>query len=89
MERIAGLTEDEAKEILLSDLREKVTHEQAMIIKELEAETKEKADDIARDLVTTSIQRYAADFVAESTVSVVSLPNDEMKGRIIGRKVEI
>ncbi|MEJ8751208.1 ribonuclease Y [Lagierella sp. ICN-221743] len=86
LERIAGLTEEEAKEILLSDLKEKVTHEQAMIIKELESETRDKADDIARDLVTASIQRYAADFVAESTVSVVSLPNDEMKGRIIGRE---
>lgn len=86
LERVANLTEEEAKEILLSDLREKVTHEQAMIIKELEADTKERADEIAKDLVTTSIQRYAADFVAESTVSVVSLPNDEMKGRIIGRE---
>ncbi len=86
LERIANLTQDEARVVLLEDLKDKVTHEQAMIIKEFEAETKEKADDIARDLVTASIQRYAADYVAESTVSVVSLPNDEMKGRIIGRE---
>ncbi|WP_300410534.1 ribonuclease Y [Lagierella sp.] len=86
LQRIANLTQEEAREVLLEDLKEKVTHEQAMIIKEFEAETKEKADDIARDLVTASIQRYAADYVAESTVSVVSLPNDEMKGRIIGRE---
>lgn len=86
LERVANLTQDEAKTVLLNDLREQVTHEQAMIIKELEAKTKDKADSYAREIITTSIQRYAADYVAESTVSVVSLPNDEMKGRIIGRE---
>ncbi|QQK07615.1 ribonuclease Y [Miniphocaeibacter halophilus] len=86
LERVANLTQDEAKNVLLNDLREQVTHEQAMIIKELEAKTKDKADSYAREIITTSIQRYAADYVAESTVSVVSLPNDEMKGRIIGRE---
>lgn len=86
LERVANLTQDEAKTVLLNDLREQVTHEQAMIIKELEAKTKDKADSYAREIITTSIQRYAADYVAEATVSVVSLPNDEMKGRIIGRE---
>ncbi|WP_099203201.1 ribonuclease Y [Miniphocaeibacter massiliensis] len=86
LERVANLTRDEAKQILLNELREQVTHEQAMIIKELEAKTKEEADKFAREIISTSIQRYAADYVAESTVSVVTLPNDEMKGRIIGRE---
>ena len=86
LERVSNLTQEEAKDVLLNDLREQVTHEQAKIIKELEAKTKDKADEYAREIITTSIQRYAADYVAESTVSVVTLPNDEMKGRIIGRE---
>lgn len=86
LERVSNLTQEEAKNVLLNDLREQVTHEQAKIIKELEAKTKDKADEYAKEIVTTSIQRYAADYVAESTVSVVTLPNDEMKGRIIGRE---
>ncbi len=86
LEKIANMTQEEAKNVLLNDLREQVTHEQAMIIKELEAKTRDKADEYAKEIITSSIQRYAADYVAESTVSVVSLPNDEMKGRIIGRE---
>ena len=86
LEKVANMTQEEAKNVLLNDLREQVTHEQAMIIKELEAKTRDKADEYAKEIITSSIQRYAADYVAESTVSVVSLPNDEMKGRIIGRE---
>ncbi len=84
--RIAELSRDEAKEIILNDVRKEVVHESAMIIKELEAKTKEEAEKTAREIIATSVQRYAADHVAESTVTVISLPNEEMKGRIIGRE---
>lgn len=86
LERISGLTPDQAKEHLLKSVEEDVKHETAMLIKEAEARAKEDVDKNARKVLANAIQRCAADHVAESTVSVVSLPNDEMKGRIIGRE---
>ena len=86
LERIAGLSTEEAKEFLLQSVEEDVKHDTARLIKELEAEAREEADKKAREYVVSAIQRCAADSVAESTVSVVQLPNDEMKGRIIGRE---
>lgn len=86
LERIAELSKDEAKEIILNDVRKDTIHESAMIIKEVEAKTKEESEKKAREIIATAIQRYAADHVAESTVTVISLPNEEMKGRIIGRE---
>ena len=86
LERISGFTSEEAKRYLLDQLEADVTHESAMKIKEIEARCKEEADTKAREIVSLAIQRCAADHVAEATVSVVPLPNDEMKGRIIGRE---
>ncbi len=86
LERISGFTTEEAKNYLISQLEDEVTHESAMKIKEIEARYKEEADTIAREMISLAIQRCAADHVAEATVSVVPLPNDEMKGRIIGRE---
>ncbi len=86
LERISGLTTEQAKEFLLQSVEEDVKHDTAKLIKDLEAEAKEEADKRAREYVVGAIQRCAADSVAESTVSVVQLPNDEMKGRIIGRE---
>ena len=86
MERISGLTSEQAKDYLLKSVEEDVKHDTAKLIKELENKAKEEADKKARNLVVTAIQRCAADHVAETTVSVVQLPNDEMKGRIIGRE---
>lgn len=86
LERISGLTSEQAKEYLLKSVEEDVKHDTAKLIKELENKAKEEADKKARDLVVTAIQRCVADHVAETTVSVVQLPNDEMKGRIIGRE---
>ena len=86
LERISGLTAEEAKSYLLQQLEEDVTHESAMKIKEIEARFKEEADTRAREIISLAIQRCAADHVSEATVSVVPLPNDEMKGRIIGRE---
>ena len=86
LERISGFTADEAKNYLLQQLEQDVTHESAMKIKEIEARFKDEADTKAREIISLAIQRYAADHVAEATVSVVPLPNDEMKGRIIGRE---
>ena len=86
LERISGLTADQAKEYLISQVESEVTHETALKIKEIETRAKEEADQRAREIVATAIQRCAADHVAEITVSVVPLPNDEMKGRIIGRE---
>ena len=86
LERISGLTSEQAKEYLLKSVEEDVKHDTAKLIKELENKAKEEADKKARDLVVTAIQRCAADHVAETTVSVVQLPNDERKGRIIGRE---
>lgn len=86
LERISGLTSDEAKEILLDNVEKEIKHEMALLIKDLETQAKEEADKKAKEIITLAIQRCAADHVAESTVSVVVLPNDEMKGRIIGRE---
>lgn len=86
LQDIAGLTKSEAKDILLQSLKEDVVHESAKIIKEHEEKTRNESKKIAADIIATTIQRYAADEIAESTVTVVSLPNDEMKGRIIGRE---
>ena len=86
LERISGFTADEAKQYLIAQVESEVTHETALKIKEIEARAKEEADTRAREIVATAIQRCAADHVAEITVSVVPLPNDEMKGRIIGRE---
>ncbi len=86
LERISGLTVEEAKHYLISELEAEVTHESAMKVREIEAQYKEEADTKAREIISLAIQRCAADHVAEATVSVVPLPNDEMKGRIIGRE---
>ena len=86
LERISGYTAEEAKAYLISKLETEVTHEAAMKLKEVEARFKEEADAKAKEIVGLAIQRCAADHVAEATVSVVPLPNDEMKGRIIGRE---
>ena len=86
LEKISGLTSDQAKEYLLKSVEADVKHDTAKLIKELEARAKEEADKKAREYVVTAIQRCAADHVAETTVSVVQLPSDEMKGRIIGRE---
>ncbi|MDO5101005.1 MAG: ribonuclease Y [Eubacteriales bacterium] len=86
LERISGLTSEEAKVILLRTVEEDVQHETAKLYRELESKAKEEADKKAKEYVVNSIQRFAADHVAESTISVVQLPNDEMKGRIIGRE---
>ena len=86
LERISGYTAEEAKAYLIAKLETEVTHEAAMKIKEVEARFKEEADAKAKEIVGLAIQRCAADHVAEATVSVVPLPNDEMKGRIIGRE---
>ena len=86
LEKISGLTQDEAKHQILSSLENECRHDAALKIKEIEAETKENADRMAREVISIAIQRCAADHAAETTVSVVPLPNDEMKGRIIGRE---
>lgn len=86
LEKISGLTSEQAKEYLLKTVEDEVKHETAMLVKELESKAKEEADKKAKDYVVTAIQKCAADHVAETTISVVQLPNDEMKGRIIGRE---
>ena len=86
LEKISGLTQEDAKAYLLSNVESEVRHGTAMKIKEIETQMKEEADQKAREIITTAIQRCAADHAAEATVSVVPLPNDEMKGRIIGRE---
>ena len=86
LEKISGLTSEQAKEYLLKSVEDDVKHDTAKLIKELENKAKEEADKKAKDYIVTAIQRCAADHVAETTVSVVQLPNDEMKGRIIGRE---
>ena len=86
LERISGLTSEQAKDYLLKTVEEDVKHDTAKMIKEMEAQAKEEADKKAKECVVTAIQRCAADHVAETTISVVQLPNDEMKGRIIGRE---
>ena len=86
LEKISGLTQEQAKNHLLKSVEEEVRHESAMKIKEIEQQLKDDADEKAREILSTAIQRCAADHAAEVTVSVVPLPNDEMKGRIIGRE---
>ncbi|MHB8063827.1 MAG: ribonuclease Y, partial [Ruminiclostridium sp.] len=86
LERISGLSVEDAKEYLLRNIENEVKHEAAALIKEIEASTKQEADRRAKDILATAIQKCAADHVSEATVSVVPLPNDEMKGRIIGRE---
>ncbi len=86
LERISGLTSEQAKEYLLRSVEDDVKHETAMLVKDLENKAKEEANKKAKEYVVTAIQKCAADHVAETTISVVPLPNDEMKGRIIGRE---
>jgi ribonuclease Y len=86
LEKISGLTSEQAKEYLIKTVEEDVKHEVAVLIKELENKAKEEADKKAKEYVVNAIQRCSADHVAETTISVVQLPNDEMKGRIIGRE---
>ena len=86
LERISGLTSEQAKDYLLKIVEDEVKHETAVMIKEMEHRAKEEADKKAKEYVVSAIQRCAADHVSETTISVVQLPNDEMKGRIIGRE---
>lgn len=86
LERISGFTSEEAKQYLLSQLESEVTHEQAVKIREIEARFKDEAETKARQVLSLAIQKCAADHVAEAAVSVVPIPNDDMKGRIIGRE---
>lgn len=86
LEKLSGLTAEEAKQYLLKDLESQIRHEAAMLVKEVEQQTKDEAEKRAKNIVASAIQRVAADHAAETTVSVVPLPNDEMKGRIIGRE---
>ena len=86
LEKISGFTKDQAKSLLLKNLDEELTHDKAVRIMDFEQKTKDEADQLAREIISTAIQRCAADHASEATVSVVNLPNDEMKGRIIGRE---
>ncbi|MGN0734126.1 MAG: ribonuclease Y [Emergencia sp.] len=86
LEKISGMTAEEAKQLLLAEVEKDVRHDASVMIKDIEAKAKEEADRRAKEIISGAIQRCAADHVAESTVSVVALPNDEMKGRIIGRE---
>ena len=86
LERISGYSVEEAKQYLISSVETEVTHEMAMKVKEIETQAKEEAENTAREIIAIAIQRCAADHASEITVSVVPLPNDEMKGRIIGRE---
>ena len=86
LERLSKLSTEEARELILKQVEGEIKHETAIMIRELEAQAKDEADKKARDIISLAIQRTAADHVAESTISVVSLPNDDMKGRIIGRE---
>jgi len=86
LEKISGFSVEDAKAYLINSVREDVTHEMAMKVKEIEQQYKDEADERAREIIATAIQRCAADHASEITVSVVQLPNDEMKGRIIGRE---
>jgi len=86
LERLSGLSSEEAKQVLLKNVEQQIRQEMALLIRTIEGEAKEEAAKRARDIVSLAIQRCAADVAAETTVSVVALPNDEMKGRIIGRE---
>ena len=86
LEKISGLTQEEAKVLIIKNVEQEARHDAAVKLKDIEAELKDNADQLAREIISTAIQRCAADHAAEATVSVVALPNDEMKGRIIGRE---
>ena len=86
LEKISGMTSEEAKNLLLEKVEQETRREMAIYVREIENKAKEEADRKSREIIANAIQKYAADHVAENTVSVVSLPNDEMKGRIIGRE---
>jgi ribonuclease Y len=86
LESLSGISSQEAKEMLVRSIETEARHEAAMMLKKIETETREQADRKAKDIIALAIQRYAGDYVAEKTVSVVTLPNEEMKGRIIGRE---
>lgn len=86
LEKVSGYTKEQAKAVLLQNLDEELTHEKAVRIMEFEQKTKDESESLAREIISTAIQRCAADHTSEATVSVVALPNDEMKGRIIGRE---
>ena len=86
LERVSSLSSEEARTLLLEEIRKEISHDAALMIKDIEGKAKEEADKRARNIITQAIQRCAADHVSESTVHVVALPNDEMKGRIIGRE---
>ena len=86
LEKISGMTNEEAKNLLLEKVEQEARREMAIYVREIENKAKEEADRKSREIIANAIQKYAADHVAENTVSVVSLPNDEMKGRIIGRE---
>lgn len=86
LEKVSGYTKEQAKALLLQELEDSLTHDKAVKIMEYEQKTRDESEAIAREIITTAIQRCAADHAAEATVSVVNLPNDEMKGRIIGRE---
>lgn len=86
LEKVAGLSMNDAREQLMSEARVEYEHDMAVLLKQMEDEVKNKADRIAKEVIVSSIQRYASDYVSDATVTVVSLPNDEMKGRIIGRE---
>ncbi|ARE87792.1 Ribonuclease Y [Clostridium formicaceticum] len=86
LEELSGLTSLEARELLLNDIEKEIKHEAAIMIKDIETKAKEDAEKKAKEIITYAIQKCAADHVAETTVTVVQLPNDEMKGRIIGRE---
>ena len=86
LERVSGLSADDAKGLLLEAVREEAEHDAVKLARAIERKARDEADEKARDIVITAMQRVAADHTAEHTVSVVHLPNDEMKGRIIGRE---
>lgn len=86
LEQISGFSADQAKTMLLSNLEDELKHEKAMMISEISSRTKEEADTMAKEIISLAVQKCAADHISETTVSVVALPNDEMKGRIIGRE---
>ena len=86
LEKISGLTSEQAKDYLLRTVEEDVKHETAVLVKELERQAKDDADKKAKEYIVNAIQKCAADHVSEASISVVPVPNDEMKGRIIGRE---
>ena len=86
LEKVSGYSKEQAKALLMQELDEQLTHEKALKIMDFEQRTRDESDNLAREIISGAIQRCAADHAAEATVSVVALPNDEMKGRIIGRE---